>query len=195
MTLPRLVAPRIDDPSADAADASATGDTRVGSVEAPVLAAIRCVFGVGAEPDAVADGDGLRAVYCVALSVDAPGSLDADDIHEFDAASMLDALQTRARGRAWAMRLEFDLVQSARAAAQVDLYIVEAPDDGSMLRATHSVALAGGGRRLTLGTGLVHTPTAVARLAGGYRVEQRTGAGDDAGSCGVVLGLTEYEFE
>jgi len=192
MTLPRLVAPRSDDPAAVDPRVDAPGDP---TFEPPVLAAIRCVFGVGAEPDAVPDGDGLRPVYCVALPVDAPGSLDADDTHEFDAASMLAALQTRARGRAWAMRLELDVVQTAAAAAGVDLYIAEAPGDAPALRVLHSVTLAGGGRRLTLGTGLVHTPAAVTRLAGSYQIEQRTGDGHAAGSCGAQLGLTEYEFE
>src|SRR5688500_2442623 len=100
MTLPRLVAPRVDDPAIVDLTVDAPGDPSrfdLPRFYAPVLAAIRCVFGVGAEPDAVPDGDGLRPVYCVALPVDAPGSLDADDTHEFDAADMLGALQTRAR--------------------------------------------------------------------------------------------------
>jgi hypothetical protein len=193
MTLPRLVAPRVDDPAIADLTVDAPGDPP--RFDPPVLAAIRCVFGVGAELDAVPDGDGLRPVYCVALPVDAPGSLDADDTHEFDAADMLGALQTRARGRAWAMRLELDVVQTAAAATAVDLYIAGAPDDASALHVLHSVALPGGGRRLTLGTGLVHTTPAVARLAGAYRVEQRTGDGVEAGSCGAELGMTEYEFE
>jgi hypothetical protein len=185
MTLPRLLAPRLDDPAAvvevDAA------------IDPPVLAAIRCVFGVGVEPGAVPDGDGLRPVYCVELPVDAPGSLDADDTHEFDAATLLAALQARARERAWAMRLELELVQTASAAAGVDLYLAEAPDEP--LHLLHVIAQAGGGRRLTFGTGLVHTPTAVARLAGAYRLAQKTGDGAPAGECSVQLGLTEYEFE
>lgn len=181
----QLVAPRRDDPStADAAQ-----------VDPPALAAIRCVFGVGAEPGAVPDGDGLRVVYCVALPVDAPGSLDADDTHEFDAADLLAALQSRARGRAWAMRLELDLIQTAGAAAQVDLHLAGAPADAPALRLLHAEPLAGGGRRLTLATGLVHTPEAVARLAGTWQLEQRHGDGVTAGSCSAQLGLTEYEFE
>ncbi|MBK7826851.1 hypothetical protein [Nannocystis sp.] len=183
MTLPWLVAPRLDDPTADAAAA----------VAPPMLAAIRCVFGVGVEPGAVPDGDGLRPVYCVQLPVDAPGSLDADDTHEFDAASLLGALQVRALGRAWAMRLEFELVQTAGAAAQVDLFLVDAPAEP--LHLLHSSPQPGGGRRLTFGTGLVHTPAGVARLAGSYHLEQRSGDGAAAGACAVQLGLTEYEFE
>ncbi len=180
----RLVAPRLDESTAAEAP-----------IDPPVLAAIRCVFGVGVEPGAVPDGDGLRPVYCVTLPVDAPGSLDADDSHEFDAASLLTALQSRARERAWAMRLELDVVQTAGAAAQVDLYLVLSPDDAPALRLLHAETLAGGGRRLTLGTGLVHTPAAVARLAGGWVLAQHAGEGGDAGGCAVQLGLTEYEFE
>ena len=179
----RLVAARLDDPTAAEAP-----------VDPPVLAAIRCVFGVGVEPGAVPDGDGLRPVYCVALPVDAPGSLDADDTHEFDAAGLLAALQARARDRAWAMRLELDVVQTAVAAARVDLHLSQVPEEAAGLRLLHTAALVGGGRRLTLGTGLVHTPAAVARLAGEYRLVQREGEGD-AGGCAVQIGLTEYEFE
>ncbi len=186
MTLPRLVAPRLDDPAADAGDDAA-------AIDPPVLAAIRCVYGVGVEPGAVPDGDGLRPVYCVELPVDAPGSLDADDTHEFDAAGLLAALQARARGRAWAMRLELELVQTASAAARVDLYLAAAPDEP--LHLLHAVSQPGGGRRLTFGTGLVHTPAAVARLAGAYSLVQRTGDGATVGACSLQLGLTEYEFE
>lgn len=185
MTLPRLVAPRLDDPAADAAGEAV--------IDPPVLAAIRCVYGVGAEPGAVPEGDGLRPVYCVELPVDAPGSLDADDTHEFDAATLLAGLQTRASARAWAMRLELELVQTASAAVHVDLFLVAAPD--ASLHLLHSSSQPGGGRRLTLGTGLVHTPAAVARLAGAYHLAQKTGDGADAGECSVELGLTEYEFE
>jgi hypothetical protein len=117
MTMPRLVAPRLDDPAT----------AQAAPPDPPVLVAIRCIFGVGAEPGASPDGDGLRPVYRVELPVNAPGSLDADGVHEFDAAGLLDALQTRASGRAWAMRLELDVVQTAITAAQVDLYLEAAP--------------------------------------------------------------------
>lgn len=185
MTTPRLVAPRIDDPTAPDA----------GPVDAPVLAAIRCVFGVGVDPGATLDGDGLRPVYRVELPVHVPGSLDDDGVHEFDAADLLGALQSRARGRAWAMRLELDVLQTAAAAARVDLFLAAAPDDAPDLRLAHATAIAGGGRCLTLATGLVHTPEAVARLAGAYVVVQRSGDGADAGSCRAEIGLTEFEFE
>jgi hypothetical protein len=183
MTMSRLVAPRLDDPASAGVE-----------VVPPAVAAIRCVFGVGAVPEATPDGDGLWPVYRVELPVGAPGSLDADDAHEFDAASLLADLQARARGRAWAMRLELDVVQTAGAAAQVDLYI-DAPDDAPLVHLLHAARLAGGGRCLTLATGLVHTPEAVARLAGAYRVAQRRGDGGDAGAAEVRLGTTEYEFE
>jgi len=177
-----LVAPRLD-PSGPAGV----------EVEPPVVAAIRCIYGVGAAPEDTPDGDGLRVVYCVALPVDGPGSLDADDIHEFDAASLLAELQTRARARAWAMRVELDIIQTARGAA-TDLFL-EPPDDGPHIRLLHSTDLPGGGRCLTFGTGLAHTPEAAARLAGVYMFSQRGSDGSEHGSCRVPLGLTEYEFE
>lgn len=185
MTMPRLVAPRLDDPAT----------AQAAPPDPPLLVAIRCIFGVGAEPGASLEGDGLRPVYRVELPVNALGSLDADGVHEFDAASLLDALQTRACGRAWAMRLELDVVQTASAAAQVDLYLEAAPAEAPSPRVLHTAALPGGGRCLTLGTGLVHTPAAAARLAGTYVIGQRSGDGGEHGSCRVVLGLTEFEFE
>jgi len=188
MTTPRLVAPRLDDPAtAQAGPADA--------LDRPALVAIRCIFGVGAEPGTTPDGDGLRPVYRVELPMNAPGSLDADGVHEFDAAGLLDALQTRAHARAWAMRLELDVVQTATAAAQVDLYLEAAPAEAPSLRLLHAVSLPGGGRCLTLATGLVHTPAATARLAGTYVIGQRSGDGAELGSCQVTLGLTEFEFE
>ena len=191
MTAPRLVAPRLDDPAA----AQAAPHDPPDQLDPPVLAAIRCIFGVGAEPGASPDGDGLRPVYRVELPVNAPGSLDADGEHEFDAAGLLDALQTRARGRAWAMCLELDVVQTAATAAQVDLYLEQAPAEAPSPRLLHAAALPGGGRCLTLATGLVHTPAAAARLAGTYVLGHRSGDGAEHGSCRVTLGLTEFEFE
>lgn len=180
-----LVAPRLDE--------QAPGLASGPEVEPPVLAAIRCIYGVGAAPEASPEGDGLRPVYRVALPVDTPGSLDADDTHEFDAASLLGDLQSRARARAWAMRLELDVVQTARGAG-TDLFL-DPPDGASHVRLLHSVALPGGGRCLTFGTGLAHTPEAAARLAGVYTFTQRAGDGSERGVCRVPLGLTEYEFE
>lgn len=194
MTTPRLVAPRLDDP-ATAQAAPLDPHEPVAPPDPPVLAAIRCVFGVGVEAGATLDGDGLRPVYRVDLPVSAPGSLDTDGVHEFDAAGLLDALQVRARGRAWAMRLELDVVQTAAAAAQVDVYLEAAPAEAPSPRLLHSAALPGGGRCLTLATGLVHTPAAAARLAGVYVIGQRSGDGAELGCCRVELGLTEFEFE
>jgi len=176
-----LVAPRLDPPDI------------VGEViEPPVIAAIRCIYGVGAEPEATPDGDGLRPVYRVELLVDAHG-LDADDTHEFDAASLLGELQTRARARAWAMRIELDVIQTA-SGTTTDLFL-DPPDEHAQLRLLHAISLPGGGRCLTFGTGLAHTPEAAARLAGVYAFSQRGSDGDEHGTCRVPLGLTEYEFE
>jgi hypothetical protein len=178
-----LVAPRLD-PQPGTPD---------GEVDPPVIAAIRCIYGVGAAPESTPDGDGLRPVYCVTLPFDVPGSLDADDTHEFDAASLLAELQTRARARAWAMRLELDVVQTASGAG-TDLFL-DHPDEVQSVRLLHVAGLPGGGRCLTFGTGLAHTPEAAARLAGVYAFTQRGSDGSDRGSCRVPLGLTEYEFE
>lgn len=186
--MPTLVAPRLDEPSLPA-----LASPRGPEVEPPVLAAIRCIYGVGAAPEATPEGDGLRPVYLVALPVDAPGSLDADDTHEFDAASLLGDLQSRARARAWAMRLELDVVQTARGTL-TDLFL-DHPEDAPTMRLLHSIGLPGGGRCLTFGTGLVHTPEAAARLAGVYVFTQRAGDGSERGESRVPLGLTEYEFE
>lgn len=176
-----LVAPRLDPP-----------DIVGEAIEPPVIAAIRCIYGVGAEPEATPDGDGLRPVYRVDLPVDAHG-LDADDSHEFDAASLLGELQTRARARAWAMRIELDVIQTA-SGTTTDLFF-DPPDEHAQLRLLHAISLPGGGRCLTFGTGLAHTPEAAARLAGVYAFSQRGSDGDEHGTCRVPLGLTEYEFE
>jgi hypothetical protein len=185
-----LVAPRLDPPrdllQEDASEVEPP-------VEPPIVVAIRCIYGVGAAPESTPEGDGLHPVYSVGLPIDAPGSLDADDTHEFDAATLLAELQTRARARAWAMRLELDVVQTARGAA-TDLFL-DQPDAVQSVHLMHTAALPGGGRCLTFGTGLAHTPEAAARLAGVYAFTQRAGDGSERGACSTPIGLTEYEFE
>ncbi len=182
----RLIAARVEDLLAA---------STAGVHEPPLLAAISCVYGVGVAPGEAPEGDGLHPVYRVGLPVDAPDSLDADDTHEFAAADLLATLQTRARTRAWAMRLEFEVVQSATAVAHTDLYLDAAPTVVEQLRVLHQHHEPGGGRRLVVATTLVHTPEAVVRLAGTYRLVQREGTGQDAGTCTWALGLTEFEFE
>ncbi|HEY8380056.1 MAG TPA: hypothetical protein VIK91_26380 [Nannocystis sp.] len=152
-----------------------------GSVSAPVLVALRCVYGVG---DPVT-GAPFCPVYAVALPVAQPGALDDDDTYEFAAADLLADLQRRATGRGWSMRVELEIEQTAADAACCDLY-AEGPGE---LRAIAESSAPGGGRRVTLGTAPAHTPDAAVRLAGNYVVRQ------GAETLVVRLGLTEYEFE
>lgn len=171
----RLVAPRRDD--------GVLADMSSGTPSAPALVGLRCVFGVG-DPEAGA----FCPVYTVGLPVAQPGALDEDGAHEFAAADLLADLQRRATRRAWAVRVEVDVAQTAFDAAGSDLY-AEGPD-GAVLQWIAEAALPGGGRKLTLGTGLAHTPEAAVRLAGPYVVRHEADR-----ACSFELGLTEYEFE
>lgn len=178
----RLVAPRRDD--------GVRQD--MSSCSAPGLVGLRCVYGVG-DPDGEA---AFVPVYAVALPVARPGALDDDDAHEFAAADLLADLQRRATRRAWALRVEVDVEQAAADAVGCDLY-AQGPEE-VQLQLVHASAAPGGGRRLTLGTGLAHTPAAAVRLAGPYVVQHASGppaAIEPALACFFKLGLTEYEFE
>ena len=157
---------------------------------APALVGLRCVFGVG-DPEREPP---FCPVYRLSWSVGQPGGLDEDDTHEFPAAELLASLQARATRRAWAMRLEVDVEQTAADAGGCELH-GRAPEDGA-LRLLAETELATGGRRLTLGTGLAHTPEAVVRLAGEYAVQHGAeGALDPALVCSFKVGMTEFEFE
>ena len=155
-----------------------------GTPSAPALVGLRCVFGVG-DPDG---GASFCPVYAVALPVAQPGALDEDGAHEFAAADLLADLQRRATRRAWAVRVEVDVAQTAVDAVGSDLH-AEGPD-GVALHLLAEAALPGGGRQLTLGTGLAYTPEAAVRLAGPYVVRHEVDR-----ACSFELGLTEYEFE
>lgn len=172
----RLVAARRDD--------GVVLDLSSGTPGAPALVSLRCVFGVG-DPEGAAP---FCPVYTVALPVAQPGALDEDGVHEFAAADLLADLQRRATQRAWAVRVEVDVEQTAVDAVGSDVH-AEGPGEAAL----HLLAEApapGGGRRLTLGTDLAHSPEAAVRLAGPYVVQH---AADRA--CFFELGLTEYEFE
>ena len=103
-------------------------------VSAPEVEAIRCVYGVGDEPTEVPAGSCFRPVYAISIPVARLGGLDDDDVYEFDGASMLTTLQERAKLRRWAMRLEFDIIQTHESATSAELY-VQAPAGVSMMRA------------------------------------------------------------
>lgn len=177
---PRLVAPRRDDGVR----------VDVSPCSAPALVALRCVLGVG-DPDGEPS---FVPVYTVALPVAQLGALDDDEIYEFAAADLLADVQRRAARRAWALRVEVEVEQTAADAAGCELY-ASGPGD-VVLGLLREALEPGGGRRLTLGTGLAHTPEGVARLAGPYVVQHGAGeAVDPAVACAFRLGLTEYEFE
>lgn len=173
----RLVATRReDDVRADMSEQAAS---------APALVGLRCVFGVGdpgREPS-------FCPVYRLEWAVGQPGGLDEDDTHEFAAAELLASLQSRATRRAWAMRLEVDVEQTAADAAAWELY--GGGPEGGALHLLAAAELPGGGRRLTLGTDLAHGPDAAVRLAGAYAVRH----GADGAECSFKVGMTEFEFE
>lgn len=173
-------------------------------VSPPEIEAIRFVYGVGDEPTEIPAGSAFRTVYSVSIPVARLGGLDLDDVHEFDAASMLASLQERARQRSWAMRLEFDVVQAHDSATSAELY-VEAPAGVVMMLLGHTgygMPNPGGGRTLKIASGLCHSPESVLRLAGPYRfsfrdVDPRVGGAARVESPAQLLniGLSEYEFE
>lgn len=181
----RLVAARRDD--------GVPKDMSQHAGTAPALIALRCVYGVG-DPSG---GATFCPVYSVALPVAQPGALDDDDVHEFAAADLLADLQHRATRRGWSMRVEVEVEQTAADAAGSDLY-AQGPEDATTLQLLAHAEGPGGGRRLTLGTGLVHAPEAVVRLAGPYTLQHAAEpptAIEPALACTFKLGLTEYEFE
>lgn len=173
-------------------------------VSPPEVEAIRFVYGVGDDPTEVPAGSSFRPVYSISIPVARLGGLDLDDIYEFDAALMLTNLQQRARLRCWAMRLEFDVIQTHESATSAELY-VEAPPGGSMILLGHTgygMPNPGGGRTLKVASGFAHSPEAVLRLAGPYRLQFRDVDPRVQGPVGVEspiqllkIGLSEYEFE
>lgn len=181
----RLVAARRDD--------GVLRDMSQDASTAPALIALRCVYGV-ADPSGEA---AFCPVYAVALPVAQPGALDDDDVYEFAAADLLADLQRRATGRGWSMRVELELEQTAADATRCDLY-AQGPEEATTLQLLACAEGPGGGRRLTLGTGLAPTPEAVVRLAGPYTVQHAAAPPsviEPALACTFKLGLTEYEFE
>ncbi|MCA9658782.1 MAG: hypothetical protein KC486_10580 [Myxococcales bacterium] len=173
-------------------------------VSAPEVEAIRCVYGVGDEPTEVPAGSCFRPVYAISIPVARLGGLDDDDVYEFDGASMLTTLQERAKLRRWAMRLEFDIIQTHESATSAELY-VQAPAGVSMMLLGHTgygMPNPGGGRTLKITTNLAVDPEAVLRLAGAYRLQFRDVDPRVSGFVGVEspihvikIGLSEFEFE
>ena len=151
---PCLVVQRLAIGSVPPSDGSATR-----LVDAPAVEAIRCVFGVGDEPTELPAGSCFRPVYTISIPVARLGGLDHDDVYEFDGALMLTTLQERAQQRRWAMRLEFDIVQTQASATSADLYL-EAPAEVSMLLSGHTgygTPNPGGGRKTGTSLGCCET--------------------------------------
>jgi hypothetical protein len=199
-----LKIPRVD----EGAPPPATGGTR--TADAPSVAAIRMVFGVGAGPDKPAADVDFKPVYSVSLPVFSLGGLDPDGVHEFDAVRMLETLQARSTRRRWAMRLELEIVQTADTVAAADIHVTTpyaaGEGEGPALmvhgRSQRGVTTPGGGRSLTLVSSLVHEPAAIAALAGSFAFALRD---VDPGAEGVPsvesparalhVALDRFEFE
>ncbi len=197
----RVVVDRLDEGSV----APVAGETR--PIGAPDLTAIRIVFGVGAKPDVAPDERTFKPVYTVSMPVFSLGGLDPDGIYELAANRLLESLQTSARRRRWACRLELEVAQQAASISAADLY-AEAPfdDDGPGFsvggRNPQGATLPGGGRSVVLQTGLVHDDAGIGLLGGTYTLQLRDAdpRGDASASVEspvreVHVRLTNYEFE
>lgn len=197
----RVVVDRLDEGSV----APAAGETR--QIGAPDLTAIRIVFGVGARPDTPPDDRTFKPVYTVSMPVFSLGGLDPDGIYELAANRVLDSMQTNARRRRWACRLELEVAQPADSVSAADLY-AEAPfeDDGPGFsvggRNPQGATQPGGGRTVVLQTGLVHDGEGIEALGGTYTLQLRDAdpRGDASASVEspvreVNVRLTNYEFE
>ena len=193
----RVTIARIADPKAEG---GAGGAAR--KVDAPSLSDIRIVFGVGKGPDAAPDEKGFRAVYTVSIPVFSLGGLDSDGVYEFDAVMLLRTLRDRARRRQWAVRLELEFVQTADSIAQADV-IVESPYDeqgGATIsivgRSGSGAATPGGGRSITVASGLALDEAAVGRLGGTFNVRVgEPGSGVHSDPRPIRLALGQFEFE
>ncbi len=174
-------------------------------VDPPGLEALRVVFGVGAGASAPPDAGTFHPVYTVSMPVFSLGGLDADGVYECDAGAILSLLQERSKRRRWAARLELDVLQPAASVAAAELYVT-GPEGGAELGAVGpggmGAIVAGGGRRVTIATALVHEPGAVATLSGCYEllISDSDPAQGDAGAYRsaprpVRIELGQFEFE
>lgn len=197
----RLVIERLSEGSVPPSDSG----TR--SVDAPTVGAIRMVFGVGKGPDDAPELSTFKPVYTVSVPVFSLGGLDSDGVHEFDAVSMLQQLQTRSVRRTWAMRVELEIVQVANTVNSADIYIgTPFADDGPSIevagRTKGGTTTVGGGRSLVLATSLAHSKADVEALAGTFTIQLCDADPQDGGQAGVEspvrevrLAFSRYEFE
>ncbi|NVB39004.1 hypothetical protein G6O69_14270 [Pseudenhygromyxa sp. WMMC2535] len=178
-------------------------------VDAPSLAGVRLVFGVGSEADAPPSAADFHPVYTVSMPVVSAGGLDPDGIYEFDAGAQLELLQARARARRWGVRLELALAQRAEALSCADLYI-DPPWPGrdgvgprlELIGSPRGEGLPGGGRALTVASSVVDEVEAARRLGGRFTFQLRDADPHGGGPATVEspvqiveLHLGRYEFE
>jgi len=177
-------------------------------VDAPSVAAIRLVFGVGSGPDAEPTEDTFKPVYTVSIPVFSLGGLDPDGVYEFDGATLLSSIQNRAQRRRWGARLELEIVQTADTVTSADIYVeTPLPEEGGptmdvLGRTKKGTTTPGGGRSLVLATSLVHDAAAIKDLAGTYTVQLRDADPKAPGTPSVEspqrnvnVEFSRYEFE
>ncbi len=176
-------------------------------VDAPSLAAIRLVFGVGRGPDTPPDENTFKPVYSVGIPVFSLGGLDSDGVYEFDAVTLLGHLQSSAQRRKWAVRLELEFAQTAESINAADLY-VDTPfaDDGPTIdvvgRSRAGTPSAGGGRTLVLATSFARDETGIKSLGGTFKIQLRDAdpRHEDSASVespvrDIKLDFTQYEIQ
>jgi hypothetical protein len=204
-----LIIARLDEGSSPPPSSSGIFGVRL---DAPTLAGIRLVFGVGRRPGTPPTRETFSPVYTISIPVFSLGGLDSDGVYEFDAARTLADLQERADRRGWAMRLELEIEQAADSVSAADIY-VETPyaDDGPEFYVAgpdgKGTTTLGGGRRLVLASSLAHDTDTIRKLGGAFSLQlsdadPRAAGGEGSGEADqhssarpVELNLTRYEFQ
>lgn len=170
------------------------GASSAAKVDAPIVTAIRLVYGVGSTRDAAPSTADFKPTYAVEIPLFSLGGLDPDGVYEFDAATLLSTIQARAQRRHWGMRVELQLEQNAAAVSAADISVT-APSDGagelSIVGPAGGTTTQGGGRRLVVATPVALEPAAVSALSGTWTIA----IGDAAPAREVKLALTRFEFE
>lgn len=197
----RVVVPRLPDSTA-AIDPAAGKQT----VDPPSIMAIRLAFGVG-KGDTPPTPESFRTTYHVSIPVFSLGGLDPDGVYEFDAAALYETISNRALRRRWGVRLELELQQSPQSVSRADIH-VEAPYQDLSLglsvlgQSGRGTPLPGGGRTVSVATGLITDIQSVGSLSGIYKVhvrDQPEGSDADvlvASSVREVrIDVTRFEFE
>jgi hypothetical protein len=198
--LHRLVVRRLPEGSVAASD----GVLR--QVDPPSLAAIRLVFGVASEAEAIPSVDDFHPVYTVAMPVFSIGGLDSDGTYEFDAGAQLELLQARATERRWAVRLELELIQPREAINAADLWFASPWTRGDprplLLGPERGQPRPGGGRALVFASSPVAEVDGARSLGGRFLAQIRDADPQGGGPATIEspiltidVGLDGYEFE